>query len=542
MKEILLCIVFCLPLSLKAQEMRSTYFDSGFILRMDQDFNVGFLEENYRKYFHTEIKPGNWSIIIDDWNVYHFKPNKSASSNSILKFLQSFSSIASISRCRKVEMRAYPNDSLYNEQWNLKQIEIEEVWEITTGGATINGDTIVVALLEQGLDVNHIDLEANLWTNDYEIPEDGLDNDGNGYVDDFYGWNFKRDQADFDIDSHGTWVGGVLASKGNNETMITGVGWDTQMMVVQIGDTEPSILKALHYVLKARKAFNESKGTRGAFVVALNASFGLVDPWTGASIPCSQDDIFNQLIDSLGQEGVLVVGAVPNENWDIDFRGDTPSACPSNNMIAVTASDQFDSRAVNAAYGKNSVDLAAPGVNIPSLGVQDRYYPSFGGASAACPHVTGTIGLLYSLPCEEIPSLAISNPGRMSEIIKEVILDGVDGIPSLQNRLRSGGRLNAYNSMLLMEGFCGFNESDSEIGKIYPNPVDTKLAVDLLIEDFNAVELWVTDVCGRQLWNKSLYTNVGHSEIIDVEDWHPGVYFLSLKTNSGISTIRFMKK
>ncbi len=173
----------------------------------------------------------------------------------------------------RATVRATPNDPEYFEQWHMNLINAPEIWEFTTGGVTPLGDTIVIASLES-CDTQHEDLKDNIWRNHLEIPNNGIDDDNNGYVDDYQGYNTVSENDQHQIFPHGTGVCGIMGAKGNNGTGITGVNWDTKMMVVSNTLLISEIIDACEYVLDQRVAYNNSNGAEGAFVVATNSSFG----------------------------------------------------------------------------------------------------------------------------------------------------------------------------------------------------------------------------------------------------------------------------
>ncbi|MBK7343402.1 MAG: S8 family serine peptidase [Saprospiraceae bacterium] len=180
--------------------------------------------------------------------------------------------------------RKSPNDPNYFQQWHWKNtgqnngkpgadLDMEEAWEITTGGLTATGDTIVVAIVDDGTDLEHPDLAANHWINHLEIPDNGQDDDGNGYVDDYFGWNINQDNDNVDNGGHGVNVEGMIGAVGNNGVGLTGVNWDIKMMTIRPSSTQEAlVIEAYTYALTQRKLYNQTNGEKGAFVVAMNSS------------------------------------------------------------------------------------------------------------------------------------------------------------------------------------------------------------------------------------------------------------------------------
>ncbi len=359
-----------------------------------------------------------------------------------------------------VNHRAVPNDALFDQQWQYindgsnggvvdADIDADEAWEITTGGTTIQGDDIVAAVLDDGHDLDHPDFEDNLWVNTLETPGNGIDDDNNGYTDDYQGWSIITNSDNIAGGGHGTPVAGIIGAKGNNGIGVTGVNWDVKVMIIKnnFSTNEASVIEAYSYALTMRQMYNESNGSEGAFVVATNASWG-VDFGNPADAP-----LWCGFYDILGENGILSCGATINGNQNVDVVGDLPTACPSDFMISVTNCNNTDNKVTNAGYGAETIDLGAHGANAFTT-AQGSDYGGFGGTSGATPHVTGAIALLYSAPCPSFIALAKADPEAAALLARQYILEGVDPNESLEGITTTGGRLNIKNSLDLLMADC----------------------------------------------------------------------------------------
>ena len=171
-------------------------------------------------------------------------------------------SVSSVQYNWYVTPRVQPDDPAYPRQPNLARAGYEEAWDLTTGGSSPDGRTIVTAILDAGFDVNHEDLLNRLWVNEEEIDGDGLDNDGNGLVDDLHGWNFIGGTPAYPANTHGTQVAGVIGAAGNNGLGISGTNWNSRLMLFAI-NTVADIVAAYQYIVDQRERYNQSGGTRG---------------------------------------------------------------------------------------------------------------------------------------------------------------------------------------------------------------------------------------------------------------------------------------
>ena len=330
-----------------------------------------------------------------------------------------------------------PNDTRFSELWGLKNtgqtggtadadIDAPEAWDIFTGS-----DDMVVAVIDTGIAYTHPDLQDNIWINEDEIPGNGIDDDGNGKIDDYRGWNFADNNNnvtdDFYPIYHGTHVAGTIGAKGNNDLGVMGVNWTVKLMAVKAGNyngalTAANIASAIEYAV-----------TNGARV--LNNSYG----------GTTYSQTVYQSIRQAQLAGCLFVAAAGNypglSQKNNDITPVYPASYDVENIVAVLATDQFDNLATYSHYGKTSVDIGAPGgTNNPAYPQGNILSTSAGtayqqlhGTSMATPHVAGVAALAWGM-----------HPSMTFHQLKTRILDKVDVLPSLNNKCVSNGRVNAY--------------------------------------------------------------------------------------------------
>ncbi len=455
-----LSLLFLLPTGTLHAQMLN-HQQGSLLVHLPKGSNPQNLAEKYARFEGSATHLHLQKELSSDLNIYLYSFDYQVINE--IRFLQSIRKDESVIEAQFdhfVQARnTWPNDPYAVEQWQWlnpgngpaladADIDADQAWDICTGGETPFGSKIVVAVLDDGMDLDHEDLAANLWTNEAEIPGNGIDDDQNGYTDDYRGWNVTA-QNDLTYGGpHGTQVCGLIGAEGNNEKGISGLNWDVKMMLIT-GNwmLESEIIQGYSYALEMRRRYNASEGSEGAFVVATNLSWGL------DGVPASEAPLWCAVYDSLGSAGILNVGATANQNWDVDVVGDLPTSCTSDYLLAVTSSTNEDLLAGSAAYGYLSIDLAAPGSYVFTTAYGDDYgYAS--GTSFAAPQATALAALLYAAPCPYLTELSQENPAAAVQLVKESILQGVDAKPAFEGKVSSGGRLNAYKSLMWLLNAC----------------------------------------------------------------------------------------
>lgn len=320
-----------------------------------------------------------------------------------------------------------PGDLYFNDQWGMNNtgqnggtpdadIDAPEAWEITTGCSEV-----IVGIIDTGLDYNHEDLAANVWINPNEIPNNGVDDDGNGYIDDIHGINAIIESGDpMDDYSHGTHCSGILGAEGNNGKGIAGVNWTTKIIGMKfIGSNgygwTSSAIECINYAIWLKR--------HGINIRVLNNS------WGGGSYEQSLADAIKEA----NNAGILFIAAAINNASDNDIYPVYPACYPY--VLAVASTDEKDGLSWFSNYGANTVHLGAPGSDIIST-IPNNGYKLDNGTSMAAPHVSGAAALLLSL-----------NDQLTTQEIKDNLMNYGDNIPALTGKTISGNRLNLYNSL-----------------------------------------------------------------------------------------------
>ena len=412
--------------------LKESYTLDEFYLGLNNYFNKTNLFANKKIDISNFALHKNFKLLKTNKNKIHSKKNvlvlksQSLSADQLKELVKIFPSVESTEKNYEITVKTTPNDSDFSQQWGLNKIEAPQAWEKTTGS-----QDVVIGLIDTGIDYNHVDLKDNIWINEVErngYP--GVDDDGNGYVDDIYGIDTAygdSDPMDSWYVSHGTHCAGIMGGVGNNGIGIAGVNWDVKIATCKFlnffgsGSTADAV-ECVNY-------FNTLKED-GVNIVATSNS------WGGEG---TDDGVLKDAFSAAKDLGIITVAAAGNSAKSNDYYNFIPANIDIDSLISVGASDQNDYLASFSNYGK-SVDIAAPGVDIYSS-IYGNDYEAWDGTSMATPFVTGAIAIISAIHPEYTYKQKI-----------DAIYNSADTISTLTSKINQGRRLNLNNLVTQYNG------------------------------------------------------------------------------------------
>jgi len=369
------------------------------------------------------------------------------SAKEAIERLKSHQAIEYVEPDYRVSIAATPNDPRFEDLWGLNNegqtggtadadIDAPEAWLISTGSRDV-----VVGVIDTGVDYSHPDLAANVWVNSGEIAGDGIDNDGNGYVDDVHGINAITDAGDpMDDEGHGTHVSGTIGASGNNGVGIVGVNHDVSIAGCKFlaadgtGSTSGAI-KCIDYMVGLKNS--------GVNLRVLNNS------WGGGGYSQALADA----ITASEEADILFVAAAGNDAVDNDVNPHYPSNYENDNVLSIASTDSRDNMSGFSQWGLTSVDMGAPGSAILST-IPGGGYASYSGTSMATPHVAGAAALVLSV-----------NPDLTTLELKELLMSSGDANAALNGKTVAGTRLNVNQALIDADPTPGFKLSVSPVSQ-----------------------------------------------------------------------------
>lgn len=437
LKKILILSTFILSVFLYIASA-SAASETSYIVRLKPQVNA-------KQFMSSRSLNGmKMEALVADLNLY--KITVPTTRANVLSLLRANESVKYAQPDQSVQMRAVvPNDPDFSKQWNLKNntggadIKATEAWSLGTKGTNIEGQDVVVAVVDGAVEVTHPDLKENIWVNKDEIPGNGIDDDGNGYIDDVNGWNAQNNTGNLGSASyHATHVAGIVSAKGDNGSQVAGVNWNVKVMSVNgVSGSTSVVAKAYGYVIKQKKLFIDSNGAQGANIVATNSSFGV----DRADCASADFPVWNDLYEEMGKVGIISAAATANQAWDIDVTGDVPTGCSSDYMLSVTNTTKEDKINSGAGWGTKTIDIGAPGTGILST-YTNGSVSSLTGTSMATPHMAGAVAFLHTVASPQLAEIIRTKPAEGALIIKKILLETADPIADLKGKTVSGGRLN----------------------------------------------------------------------------------------------------
>jgi serine protease len=523
-------------------------FKIGFAIEMPKESNV-ILVKVKADYSIQDVKKINLSsfeieIISANMHIYKVSREKPWSDKEI-SLLKQDPALEIVQRNRKIPIvprATTPNDTFFSKQkfhnyTNFPGLTVPfgintvNAWDFNKSITTKKGDTIVVAVIDESLDSAHEDLDY--FINRNEIPNDSIDNDNNGAIDDYMGWSADNNNGSFwNGIFHGTKVAGVLGAKGNNIKGIAGVAWHVKILPIAGFSGIDKVIKAYDFVITQKKNYKNSNGNKGAYIVATNFSGSVIGFEIDEPIWCS-------IYDSLGKYGILNIAATDNVVRDISIgSGDLPANCTSDYLLTATNLDNLNK--LSTGYSKCHIDIAANASNVFSTSHNNSYIDAGSGSSFAAPMVAGTIALIYSNLCTNILDSIDKNPLVYLKKLKNELLVNVDSLSELNDKIVSSGKLNVYKSIKNIAN-CSFSitkaytcKKDSSALNILTNKNKTFSFVEnqyltIKIENNKPISIQLFDMWGRLVMQDEMNTIESRYDLTNLTK---GIYILSIENDN----------
>lgn len=463
----------------------------------------------------ANILGGQVLRVMPQQNILVIKRSEIENAQAVAKTLSALPQVAVAEPNYIYRINKTPNDPDLSKLWGIKNVGqedssksigvegvdvgAEQAWDIQTGS-----DQVVVAVIDTGLDYTHEDLKENAWTNEAEANgKDGVDDDNNGYIDDIHGYDFVNNDGDpMDDHGHGSHCSGTIGAKGDDGKGIVGVAWNVKIMGIKFLSAEGSgsledAIKSIDYATKM-----------GARIMS--------NSWGGGGF----SELLKQSIERANEANAVFTAAAGNHSGNNDESPSYPASYTVPNIISVAAVDNKGQLAYFSCYGRRSVHVGAPGVNVYSS--IPGGYDSWSGTSMATPHVTGVAALLLA-----------NEPNMKAEEVKERLIRTSKPLSGLRGKVASAGMVNAFFALTNQEAPADPNDparwvntQELSVSSDHPYKNKTTNEWEVSIEGANKIALYFSKFETEASYDKVTFYNKAGTKIGELsggqsDSWSP---------------------
>lgn len=463
----------------------------------------------------ANILGGQILRVMPQQNILVLKRSEIENAQAVAKTLSALPQVAVAEPNYIYRINKTPNDPDLSKLWGIKNVGqedssksigvegvdvgAEQAWDIQTGS-----DQVVVAVIDTGLDYTHEDLKENAWTNEAEANgKDGVDDDNNGYIDDIHGYDFVNNDGDpMDDHGHGSHCSGTIGAKGDDGKGIVGVAWNVKIMGVKFLSAEGSgsledAIKSIDYATKM-----------GARIMS--------NSWGGGGF----SELLKQSIERANEANAVFTAAAGNHSGNNDESPSYPASYTVPNIISVAAVDNKGQLAYFSCYGRRSVHVGAPGVNVYSS--IPGGYDSWSGTSMATPHVSGVAALLLA-----------NEPNMKAEEVKERLVRTSKPLSGLRGKVASAGMVNAFFALTNQEAPADPNDparwvntQELSVSSEHPYKNKTRNEWEVSIEGANKIALYFSKFETEASYDKVTFYNKAGTKIGELsggqsDSWSP---------------------
>jgi len=532
MKKFLLVFILIIFITnnIFSQTVYKNYWDGSAYFKIKSDIEIPVYKSNVnnlkdfdkfpeikqiiKKYKVIKIEKPFKTIALQ--NIYRISFNSISDIEYLIRDLQNIDFVKYAVKNQIYRLSSVPDD-VNSNQWYFDLIQAYNAWDITTGRQYIK-----VAIVDDACKISHPDLTQNIYTNIQEIPDDSIDNDNNGYIDDVHGYDVADNDNDpepplshpwyswmNDAFSHGTHCSGIASAVTNNGTGIASIGYGVSIIPVKCTKDTTSLPLAM-----------DETATGIDYAIAAKADI-ISMSWVSGT----KDSVVTDAINAAHQAGIILVAAAGNN-------GDTTWGYPASNdyVISVGATTYNDTIA-DFSERNSMIDVMAPGDDIWSTVRKDNGYSYMQGTSMSCPMVAGLCGLMLSIDSSLTPEV-IENCLKSS-------CDNIDSVNPSATGMMGAGRINAYNALICIEDIVNINKYNVNNKLIiYPNPADKQLIIKSLNKKYNNIEIY--NSLGKLILHKNIDLTTKNPFIIDIDNFSNGIYIIKASEGNNIAIGKFV--